>query len=117
MSHRIALPKVPTNLFSGEPPSKRLALVLRVFFLRVFFCHRWAASFGGLTHYANQGTQSLFPDGALKLLLRWNLVNALMELLSHHQTSPTEFSADGRTLAQVRVGICNHGHTACSFGL
>ena len=32
------------------------------------------------THYANQGTQSSFPDGALKLLLRWNLVNALMEL-------------------------------------
>jgi hypothetical protein len=77
LSDRIALSKVPTNLFSGEPPSKRLVLVLRG-----FFCHRWAASFGGLTHYANQGTQSSFPDGALQLMLRWNLVNAPMELSS-----------------------------------
>src|SRR6516165_4035880 len=28
LSHRIALSKIPTNLFSGEPPSKRLVLVL-----------------------------------------------------------------------------------------
>src|SRR5215467_2236053 len=40
LSHRIALSKVLTNTFSGEPPSKRLVLVLCAL-LR----HSWAPSF------------------------------------------------------------------------
>src|SRR6516162_3750472 len=57
LSHRIAFSKVLTNTFSGEPPSKRLVLVLCAL-LR----HSWAPSFGApLPIIRTQGTQSLFP--------------------------------------------------------
>ena len=56
MSHHIALSKVPTNAFSGEPPSKRFVLVLRAL-LR----HPWAPSFGALTHYGKPGNSKSVP--------------------------------------------------------
>jgi len=57
LSHRIALSKVLTNLLSGEPPSKRLVIVLRV-----FLCHSWAPYFGALTHYWKHGSSKPVPQ-------------------------------------------------------
>jgi len=56
LSHRIALSKVLTNTFSGEPPSKRFVLVLRAL-LR----HRWALLLAPSRTMGNLGTQIPFP--------------------------------------------------------
>src|SRR6516225_8076634 len=56
LSHRIALSKVLTNTFSGEPPSKRFVLVLRA-----LLDHPLGTSFGALTHYGKPGNSKSVP--------------------------------------------------------